>query len=90
MQKTQSTDPLKLALAMEDMALDTSVGKVRMRGQDHQLLLAQVVNTIAPVDGKRVTQGWEGTQWGFRTDAVVPAEQLTLSSTCQMQRPTRR
>lgn len=90
MQKSQSTDPLILALAMEDMALDTSVGKVRMRGQDHQLLLAQVVNTIAPVDGKRVTQGWEGTQWGFRTDAVIPAEQLTLPSACQMQRPTRR
>lgn len=71
------------------MALDTAAGKVRMRGQDHRLLLAQVANTIAPVEGKRVPLGW-GTQWGFRTDAVVPAEQLTLSSTCQMQRPTRR
>ena len=89
MQKSQSTDPLKVATAMENMVLDTSIGKVRMRGQDHQLLLPQVVNTIAPVDGKRVTAGWEGTQWGFRTDAVIPAEQLTLDSACQMKRPER-
>lgn len=89
MQKSQSTDPLKVALAMEDMVLDTSIGKVRMRGQDHQLLLPQVVNTIAPVDGKRVIAGREGTQWGFRTDAVIPAEQLTLDSACQMKRPAR-
>ncbi|MCT9810528.1 branched-chain amino acid ABC transporter substrate-binding protein [Acidovorax sp. Be4] len=88
-QKSQSTDPLKVATAMENMVLDTSIGKVRMRGQDHQLLLPQVVNTIAPVDGKRVTAGWEGTQWGFRTDAVIPAEQLTLDSACQMKRPER-
>lgn len=88
-QKSQSTDPLKVATAMENMVLDTSIGKVRMRGQDHQLLLPQVVNTIVPVDGKRVTAGWEGTQWGFRTDAVIPAEQLTLDSACQMKRPER-
>jgi hypothetical protein len=52
MAKAQSTEPVKIAKAMEDMQMDTVFGPVKMRGKDHQLLLPQVVNTIAPVDGK--------------------------------------
>lgn len=85
--KAQSTDPKKIALAMEDMSFDSSFGPVRMRKQDHQLLLPQVVNTIAPVDGKTVKTGWEGTNYGFRTDAVYTGEELAQPSDCKMVRP---
>jgi ABC-type branched-subunit amino acid transport system substrate-binding protein len=87
MAKAQSTDPIKIARAMEDLGLDTVVGPVRMRGEDHQLLLPQVVNTIAPVDGKLVKQGYEGTQWGFRTDAVYTGNDLAQGTECKMVRP---
>jgi branched-chain amino acid transport system substrate-binding protein len=85
--KAGSTEPLKIARALEDLTLDSAVGPVRMRAEDHQLLLSQVVNTIAPVDGKSVKTGWEGTNWGFRTDAVYTGNELAQGTECKMQRP---
>ena len=86
-QKAQSTDSVKVARAMEDLSFDSAVGPVRMRAEDHQLLLPQVVNTIAPVDGKNVTLGWEGTNYGFRTDAVYSGNELAQGTDCKMTRP---
>ncbi|NPC54862.1 branched-chain amino acid ABC transporter substrate-binding protein [Caenimonas soli] len=85
--KAGSTEPLKIARAMEDLTFDSAMGPVRMRAEDHQLLLPQVVNTIAPVDGKAVKTGWEGTNWGFRTDAVYSGNELAQGTECKMQRP---
>lgn len=86
-EKAQSTEAVKVAYALEDMKMDTVFGPVQMRGKDHQLLLPQVVNTIAPVDGKTVRQGWEGTNYGFRTDAVYDHQQIELPTACEMKRP---
>jgi branched-chain amino acid transport system substrate-binding protein len=85
--KAGSTEPLKIARAMEDLTFDSAMGPVRMRAEDHQLLLPQVVNTIAPVDGTAVKTGWEGTNWGFRTDAVYSGNELAQGTECKMQRP---
>jgi ABC-type branched-subunit amino acid transport system substrate-binding protein len=85
--KAGTTDSVKVAKAMEDMTYDSVVGPVRMRAQDHQLLLPQVVNTIAPVDGKAVKVGWEGTSWGFRTEAVYTGNELAQGTDCTMARP---
>ncbi|WP_313072968.1 branched-chain amino acid ABC transporter substrate-binding protein [Melaminivora sp.] len=85
--KAQSTDPVKVARALEDLTVETPLGPLRMRGEDHQLLLPQVVNTIAPVDGKAVKLGWEGTRYGFRTDAVYSGNELAQGSDCKMKRP---
>jgi ABC-type branched-subunit amino acid transport system substrate-binding protein len=85
--KAQSTDVLKIARAMEGLSMESPLGPVRMRAEDHQMLIPQVVNTIAPVDGKTVKVGVEGTQWGFRTDAKFDAESLALPSQCKMVRP---
>ncbi|WP_395699593.1 branched-chain amino acid ABC transporter substrate-binding protein [Aquabacterium sp.] len=85
--KARSLDALKLARAMEDLTVDSVVGPLRMRAEDHQLLLPQVVNTIAPVDGKTVKVGYEGTNYGFRTDAVFSGNELAQGTECKMQRP---
>ena len=85
--KAGSTDSVKVARALEDMTFDSVVGPVRMRAQDHQLLLPQVVNTIAPVDGKTVRTGWEGTDYGFRTDAVYSGNEIAQGSECRMAKP---
>jgi len=85
--KAGSTDTVKVAYALEDMSFDSVVGPIRMRADDHQLLLPQVVNTIAPVDGKSVKSGWEGTDYGFRTDAVYTGNELAQGSDCKMVRP---
>ncbi len=85
--KAGSVDTVKVARALEDLSFDSVVGPVRMRGEDHQLLLPQVVNTIAPVDGKAVKTGWEGTNYGFRTDAVYTGNELAQGTDCKMVRP---
>jgi branched-chain amino acid transport system substrate-binding protein len=85
--RAKSLEPVKIARALEDLSFDSVVGPVRMRGEDHQLLLPQVVNTIAPVDGKTVKAGWEGTNWGFATDAVYTGNELAQGTECRMQRP---
>ncbi|MET3443398.1 ABC-type branched-subunit amino acid transport system substrate-binding protein [Variovorax paradoxus] len=85
--KAGSTDTVKVARALEDMSFDSVVGPIRMRAEDHQLLLPQVVNTIAPVDGKSVKVGWEGTNYGFRTDAVYTGNELAQGTDCKMVRP---
>lgn len=85
--KAGSTDTVKVARALEDLSFDTVVGPLRMRAEDHQLLLPQVVNTIAPVDGKAVKVGWEGTNYGFRTDAVYTGNELAQGTDCKMVRP---
>ena len=86
-QKAGSDEPVKVARALEDLTLDSSVGPVRMRAQDHQLLLPQEVNTIAPVDGKSVKVGWDGVNWGFRTEAMYSGNELAQGSDCKMVRP---
>jgi branched-chain amino acid transport system substrate-binding protein len=85
--KAGSADTVKVARALEDLRFDSVVGPVRMRAEDHQLLLPQVVNTIAPVDGKAVRTGWEGTNYGFRTDAVYTGNELAQGTECKMVRP---
>lgn len=85
--KAGSIDSPKVARALEGLEFDSVVGKVRMRAEDHQLLLPQVVNTIAKVDGKTVRQGWEGTDHGFRTDAVYGGNEVAQGTDCKMARP---
>ncbi|MDA7418927.1 branched-chain amino acid ABC transporter substrate-binding protein [Xenophilus arseniciresistens] len=85
--KAGSLESLKVARAMENLEFDSVVGKVRMRAEDHQLLIPQVVNTIAKVDGKTVTVGWEGTDYGFQTDAAYSGNEVAQGTECKMQRP---
>lgn len=81
-------EPTKVAMALEGMKMKTALGEVTMRKSDHQLMLPQVVSTVAPVDGKTVKVGAEGTQYGFRLNSVTPAQALDLPSACHMKRPT--
>ncbi|CAJ0776675.1 Leucine-, isoleucine-, valine-, threonine-, and alanine-binding protein [Ralstonia condita] len=85
--KANSTDPLKIALALEGMQKQSFLGEVTMRKTDHQLLLPQVVSTIAPVDGKAVKVGYDGTQWGHKTESTTSAKDLDLPTLCRMKRP---
>lgn len=88
MTETKSTDPAKVAKAMEGMKLDGSFGPVEMRAQDHQLIQPLFIGTFARVDGKAVKFPADGTkEFGFKTDVKVPGPETALQSTCQMKRP---
>ncbi|RJF96205.1 branched-chain amino acid ABC transporter substrate-binding protein [Noviherbaspirillum saxi] len=85
--KANSTSPLKIALALEGMTYPSIIGDVTMRKDDHQLLLPQTVSTVVPADGKTVKFGVEGTNYGFRTEAVLDGKDLALPTECKMRRP---
>lgn len=79
-----STDPLKVALALEDMkATDLAGAPVQMRKADHQLLMPYYVATFT----KDVKYDSEKTGLGWKTNFIATTEDLTLPTVCKMKRP---
>jgi branched-chain amino acid transport system substrate-binding protein len=81
--KAKSNDPAKLARALEGMTLDTVLGPMEMRADNHQLLQPLFVSTLSD----KVKNGIEGTNLGFSTDRKIDARDTALPTTCKMQRP---
>lgn len=81
--KARSNDPIKVAKALEGMHLNTTVGEVEMRADNHQLLQPLFVSTFSD----NVKYDVERTGLGFKTDAKINAKDTALPTTCQMQRP---
>ena len=78
-------DVRKLALALEKASIETPMGTLGMRAEDHQALLPLAVSVVSR-DAKYKA---DGTDLGFKPvkrftaqEAAVPAQ-----STCKMQRP---
>jgi branched-chain amino acid transport system substrate-binding protein len=82
--KAGSTDPLKVALAMEDMRGKDLVGQeVIMRKEDHQLLMPYYVGLFS----KDVKYDAEHTGFGWKNIMTATAADLTLPTICKMKRP---
>lgn len=83
-EKAGSTDPMKLALAMEGIKLIDAAGKpVTIRPEDHQALMTY----YGAIFSKGVKYDSEKTGLGWRTTAVVQAADLGQPTTCKMKRP---
>jgi branched-chain amino acid transport system substrate-binding protein len=82
--KAKSNDPVKLARALEGMKLDTVLGPMEMRADNHQLLQPLFISTLSD----KVKNGLEGTNLGFATDRKIDAKDTALPTTCKMQRPS--
>ncbi len=87
--KAGSTDPKRVAFALEGLQSQGAFGSVEMRAADHQLLAPLFIQTFAPADGKKVKYPIEGLGQGFRTDAKIAAIDTAPVMTCQMRRPAR-
>ncbi len=86
MAKAKSTDPVKVAAAMEGLSVKSFAGEVQMRKSDHQLQQSMFVTKWQKVD-KQNPYSVENTGYTF-----VPVKQMDpyVSSTptsCQMKRP---
>ncbi len=82
--KVGSTDPLKVALALEDMKATDLVGfPVWMRKEDHQISMPYYAAHFT----KDVKYDSEKTGLGWKTDFIASAADLTLPTTCKMKRP---
>ena len=85
MEAAGSSDPLQVALALEDSRMTTMTGEqIWMRPQDHQLFapLHVSVHTDEGIEFDLDRSGF-----GLRTVHTTPLEATLTPSSCQMQRP---
>ncbi len=87
MDKVKSTDPQKVAYAMEGMKFKSPVGEVEMRKTDHQLLAPLFLGMWAKQGSKGVKYDAEKTGHGFRSEVVWDAYVSAQPTSCQMKRP---
>jgi branched-chain amino acid transport system substrate-binding protein len=87
MTETKSTDPLKVARALEGMKWPSFTGEVTMRADNHQLLQPMYVATFTKAGGAGVKYDIERTGLGFRSDGRIEAGKTAMPTTCKMQRP---
>jgi len=86
--QAKSTDPVKVAKALEGLKIPGYFGEVEMRKDDHQLIQPLFIGTFAKVDGKTVKFAGDGsTEFGFRVDHKIDGPATALSTACQMNRP---
>jgi branched-chain amino acid transport system substrate-binding protein len=87
MEAAKSTDPLKVALALEGMKFTTFTGEVSMRADNHQLLQPMYISTFTKAGTPGVKYDMERTGLGFRSEGRVEAKETVMPTTCKMQRP---
>jgi branched-chain amino acid transport system substrate-binding protein len=86
MERAGSSDPVKVALALENMRHQGPTGDVWMRPDDHQLQQPLYVATFTKTGGD-MKYDLEDTGFGFKTDMRIEASDTTLPTTCKMERP---
>jgi len=82
--KAKSNDPVKVAFALEGMKMNTALGPVEMRADNHQLLQPLFVSTMSD----KAKYDVEDTGVGFVTDVKIDAEATRLPTVCKMDRPS--
>ncbi len=87
MNETKSTDPLKVARALEGMKYQSDTGEVWMRPDDHQLMQPIYLATFTKAGGKDVKIDAEGTGFGWKTDTRTEYKDTVMPTTCKMERP---
>jgi branched-chain amino acid transport system substrate-binding protein len=83
-----STDPLKVAYAMEGVKLEAPHGEIEMRASDHQLLQPLWIASWTRVGGAN-KHDVEKTGFTWKTEAAYPTYVASQPTSCQMKRPPR-
>ena len=84
-----STDPVKVAYAMEGMTIKSLNGEVEMRKADHQAQQPIYITTWAKTNGKDVKYDQENTGFGWKTDQKISTFVAAQPTSCQMKRPAK-
>jgi len=87
MANAKSTDPVKVAYAMEGLKFKTFNGDVEMRKTDHQMQQPLYLARWAPVDAKN-PYNVEGTGMTFVPVKQFDAYVASTPTSCQMKRPS--
>jgi len=86
MAKAKSTDPVKVAAAMEGMKFKSFNGEVEMRKSDHQMQQPVFITKWQKVDAKNA-YNVEGTGMTFAPVQAFDAYVASTPTSCQMKRP---
>ena len=87
MAKAKSTDPVKVAKAMEGLAVKSFSGEITMRASDHQLQQTLYLATWNKID-KKNTVNREGTGNTWVNEKTFEPYVSSTPTTCQMKRPS--
>ena len=85
--KAKSTDPVKVAKAMEGLSLKIPSGEAQMRASDHQLQQTLYLASWAKADKKNPIAR-EGTGNTWVAEKVFEPYVASTPTTCQMKRPS--
>jgi branched-chain amino acid transport system substrate-binding protein len=85
--ETKSTDPVKVAKALEGIKVESLNGEVEMRASDHQAQQPLWIAKWVKLNGKDVKYDQEKTGLGWKTVALLPTYLATQPTSCQMKRP---
>ena len=88
-EQVKSTDPYKVAVALEGMKYKGPAGESWMRAEDHQLMAPIYVTSFVKAGQKGVKYDTENTGFGWKTEMVVAAKDTVPPIRCQMERPAR-
>jgi branched-chain amino acid transport system substrate-binding protein len=87
MNQAKSTDPVKVAKALEGMKYQGITGEVEMRSDNHELIQPLFISSFVKAGSKGVKYDVERTGMGFKTEGRVEAKDTALPTTCKMDRP---
>jgi branched-chain amino acid transport system substrate-binding protein len=83
----RSTDPVKVAFALEGAKFNSLNGEVTMNKVDHQLQQPLYIGTWTKVNGKDIRFDQENTGYGWKMDKKIDAYMAGQPTSCQMKRP---
>ena len=86
-ERARSTDPEKVARALEGMTYDYLYGPVHMRADNHQVIQPLFINSVAKVDGKEVRFDADRTGMGWQVERRIEGKDTMMPTTCKMERP---
>jgi len=82
----KSTDPAKVAKALEGLKMQGDTGELWMRADDHQLMQPMYISTFVKT-GKDAKYDVEGLGLGWRADVRIDTKDSVMPTTCKMVRP---
>jgi branched-chain amino acid transport system substrate-binding protein len=88
-EKAGSTDPMKVAYALEGMTYAGPSGNSWMRAEDHQMIVPIYIMKFTKAGQPGVKYDEEGTGYGWKTETLIAAKDIIPPIKCQMERPPR-
>ena len=82
-----SIDPTAIAFALEGLSIEQGGVALQMRASDHQVQTDLYLSMMERVGTPGVEHDIEGSGYGFRTIARLPAQSVSEPAACRMTRP---